>query len=56
MKNKTVHNHHSEDDDFDIDLIISKMPKVGYRDSDGVLVLPKEYYNPADDDYDELLK
>ncbi|MCL2143691.1 MAG: hypothetical protein FWH44_05500 [Methanomassiliicoccaceae archaeon] len=48
---KTVHN--SPDDDPDMDVIISKMPKVGRRNSDGVLVLPKEYYDPADDIYDE---
>ena len=51
---KVIHSHHSADDDLDIDFIISKMKEVGYRDSDGVLVLPKEYYNPADDIYDEL--
>jgi len=39
--------------DFDIDSVISRLPKVGYINSEGYTVLPSSYYHEEDDIYDE---
>ena len=46
---KTIRDRHSSDDDIDMDAVIPKMKKVGYRNSEGLLILP-DHYNDDDDD------
>ena len=50
IKSEIVHDHHLSEgsEKFDIKKAIAHMKEVGYRDSDGYLVLP-DYY---DDDID----
>ena len=45
VKDKKEAVRHSTDEprEFDIDFIISKMKEVGYRNSEGILILPKYY-------------
>jgi len=43
-KKKDAHDHSADEpQEFDIDFIISKMKEVGYRSSEGYIVLPKYY-------------
>ena len=37
------HSSPAEPDEFDMDLAIRSMKKVGYRNSEGLLILPKYY-------------
>jgi len=39
--------------EFDMKAVISRMPKVGYFDSEGYTVLPKDY-DDEDDDYADV--
>jgi hypothetical protein len=41
------------DKEFDMKDVISRMPKVGYFDSEGYTVLPKDY-DDDDDDYADV--
>jgi len=50
---KTIHNGSATvkpKKEFDMKAVISRMPKVGYFDSEGYTVLPKDY-DDDDDDY-----
>jgi len=42
-KKEAVHRLVDEPREFNVDFVISRMKKVGHRDSDGYLVLPKYY-------------
>ena len=49
---KVSHRSVDEIEKFDKDFVLSKMKKVGYRNSHGVLVLPEDY----DDDIDYVFE
>jgi hypothetical protein len=56
FEKKTVHRVSAKEKskrDIDMKYVISRMPKVGYIDSEGYTVLPKEY-DDDDDDYADV--